>query len=262
MRYGICIGTDISMIATAAACGYDYIETGLSDISRLSDGTFEAFRAELDKYCLKAEVCNGFFGFPRHYLVTAQADMQEIAAYVRCAFARVSLLGLQVAVLGSGNARMLPENADKAACEEQFLRILRLVGDIAEEYNITVAIEPLTYAECNFINTVADALDIASRANHPRIRVMGDFYHIHMNGEGLEALTGSGNMLRHLHIARPNIDRCMPVSEEDRTVCRVWAQALAQNGYNDRISLEGNYGKHGVAETLTETRKTLALFQK
>ena len=246
IRFGACVGTDTQKMAQLAAAGYDYAEISISAV------------AALDSEQLSIESGNGFF--PAELKIVGEdVSFDAIAQYTQKALLRIKKLGARIAVLGSGKSRNIPDGYDRKTAQEQFVNVLRLCGDIAAQYGIIIVIEPLRTAECNFINTVADGLDICSRASHPNVKCLVDFYHAFMNGESMDAVISSGGLLKHAHIARSNADRLFPHCLEDMPACEQWAQALKACGYDSRLSLEGGC-KDQFEDMIQKAKEYLKVF--
>ncbi len=258
MRFGVCCST-IDYYPRIKELGYDYIEVGFSNLATMEDEKFEAFVNALKSNELKAEAANGFF--PGDKILTGpDADHSFIEQYVTKGMERFKSIGGEVAVLGSGKARNIPEGFDFAKGEEQFIELLRMVGDIAAKYGIKIAIEPLQTKETNLINTVQQSLDIIARCGHPNVCTLADFYHVFQNGETLDAVENAGELLIHTHLARANPDRQMPRTEEDYEACKRWANALKKCGYNARMSLEGSF-KPEFTQTIEDVLPALKIFK-
>lgn len=257
MKFGVCCGRD--RFARVKELGYDYIETGFFNLAVCSDEEFEALKSELSKYGFKAEACNGFFG-PDVILTGDNADTAFLAEYTEKGMKRAKELGCEVVVLGSGKQRNIPEGFDRKRGEEQFITVLRTVGDIAAKYGIKIAIEPLSAHETNLINTVAESIDIIKRTGHPSVCTLADFYHVFMSGESLSAIENAGDLLIHTHLARADKDRQMPRSESDLKACEEWAKALKKCGYNARMSLEGSF-RPEFNETVEQVLPALKIFE-
>lgn len=260
MRFGACVGTDVSKIDILKKYGYDYVEMSLAGVSNFSDEKIAEVRAKMDETGIYLEATNGFFGFPESYLVSDQLDLERVEEYTRRALGKATKLGLKVAVLGCGDARRIPEDVPYELAVERFVSVLKLVGKIADEFDVDVVIEPLQAKEANYINTVQDGLDACALADHPRINVLADFFHVAMSGESLDAIRTCGDKLKHCHIARDNPDRTMPINPEDLPACREWAAALKENGYDARISMEGKLGDD-FDLTAREMVKTFEIFK-
>lgn len=261
MRFGVCIGADMSSLDKLQEYGYDYAEINLSGIANWSEEQVEEAWQAMERTGIYAETCNGFFfSFEKGYLTGDTVDFAALEEYIRRALGKASRLGLQVAVIGSGSARTVLDESRREEGEEQFARVLRLAGDIGAEYGVKIVIEPLRYEECNTVNTVADGVAMCRRANHPNVFVLADFYHVSMTGESLETIRTCGSLLQHVHLARNNKDRRMPLDPEDQADCARWAAALKANGYDARISLEGAFGDNWD-DTIKRMRRVLTAFE-
>jgi sugar phosphate isomerase/epimerase len=238
MRLGVC--TKIANLQTVIKAGYDYIEFNLKWIAELSEEEFARVKETMDASPIKAEATNGFFA-PDFPIVGPAVDYERITAYCENALSRAAALGVKVAVLGSGGARNIPEGFDPVEAEGQFIKVLRICGDVAAHHGITVAIEPLQKKETNFINTVAEGLAICNKAAHPAVKCLADYYHVLASGEGFDAIETADGLLIHTHIATRN--RTMPATAEDKALCKEFADALKKCGYNARLSLEGRFGE-------------------
>ena len=261
MRFGVCINGDPSLIAKAKEYGYDYVEIALYNFAEFSDDKIEEIRAEMEQLGIWAETCNCFFfGFEKGDLTRDDIDLTAIEEYIRMALRKASRLGLKVAVIGSGAARSILDESKREEGEENFAKVLRLAGDIGAEFGIQIVIEPLNQKECNAINSVAEGIAMCKRADHPNVAVLADFFHVTMSGEGLDTIRTCGDVLKHVHIARGNEDRNMPIKPEDQADVAAWAAVLKENGYNARISLEG--GMWGDWDgTVVKMREVLKAFE-
>ena len=112
------------------------------------------------------------------------------------------------------------------------------MGPIAAKYDITVVIEPLNSKECNFINSVREATDIARVAGHPNIAVLADIYHMAVDSEGPESIRYAGKLLRHCHIAELKGRKMPGTNNYDFTP---YFKALKDINYQGRLSLEGRW---------------------
>ena len=238
MKFGVCCGED--KFESVAGAGYDYLEFPFCRFSAMTDEEFRLFSLKLKDCGLKSEACNSFFT-PDIKLIGEDVNLLNIESYVKKGMERAAAAGCEVAVIGSGGARRIPENFDPIKAKEQFCEILELCGNIAGSYNIKIAIEPLNAGETNFINTVADGIDICRSVSNSNVGVLADFYHIYKSKETLEAVESAGDLLFHVHLARPDDDRGIPYEPSDMEACIKWNEALNKCGYNKIISFEAIY---------------------
>ncbi len=245
MKIGTCHAKP-EHFAKLKAIGYDYLEGNFSAICAMSDEAFASYRDQLLASGLKNEVCNGFF--PGNFVLyaydkeTGEATdafcevEKNVVAYVQKGYARVTQLGTEVVVIGSGAARFIPADMKSEVAIAQFGRVLELCADEAAKYGITVTVEPLNPGETNSVNTLSDSLDIIDRLQHPNIKAMNDFFHSMQQNEPMATLERAGDRLVHLHIARPT-DRRNPTLIDEPTFKEA-IETLKKIGYNGRISLE------------------------
>ena len=254
IRFGVC--TKFDKLPLLEKAGYDYMEFALSSLEKRSEEEYAEIVRQVDASSLQVEAFNGFF--PADIaLVGPAVDMERIAAYTEKALRRASRLGGKVAVLGSGKSRNIPEDFPYETAYQQFCEVFDLCANIAGKYGMTVALEPLNPRETNFLTTVAEGIALCEKVNNPHGKCLADFYHVSQSGESLDDIRNAGDLLVHVHLADP--DREMPESEEDIALCKQWAQALNDCGYQGRLSLEGRY-KPEYKEDILRTRKILDLF--
>ncbi len=223
---------------TLAELGYDYAEGYFAGVT-LSDGEgFDRIIRMQKDAGISVEVFNGFFA-PKFMLYEKSASemLAQVRDYAEKGFDRVKRLGARIAVIGSGKSRSVPSDMTREEAEARFVACLDTLGELAQDYEMSLAIEPLRFAETNFIHTVGEGCEISRRVGRKNVGTMIDFFHSHSNGEPLDCLKNVGDSLLHAHIARLNPDRKVP-TEADLDDCRTLAGALDKIGYRERISLE------------------------
>ena len=235
--WGICTG--IKNAESMKAAGYSYVEENARRFLSPAEPA-EAFEKNLTKAedaPLQIYSYNGFI--PGNLKSTGpKTNHDEILEYAETAFRRAEKLGSKIIVFGSGGSRGLPDGFSYDKGTEQFTELLKHMGPIAAQYGITVVIEPLNSKECNFINTVKEATDIAKAVDHPHIAVLADIYHMAVDGEGPESIHYAGKLLKHCHLAERK-DRKMPgTNNYDFTP---YFKALKAIEYQGRLSLEGRW---------------------
>lgn len=234
IKLGIC--TQLQYAPKMAEIGFDYIEPSLSAVSAMSDEEFSDARKILASSGLKAEAMNGML--PGTLRITGENVIaQNIHDYLDKGFARAAELGTKVVVFGSGAARGVEKGFDFAQAWRQLANYLRLVERHAREHDIMIAIEPLRRGECNILNYVSEATALASLVNMPHIGVLGDFYHMRMESESMEALVHAGELLQHIHVAN-GVTRDFPMTGDRENYASLF-DALRRAKYNGRVSIEG-----------------------
>ncbi len=231
MKFGCCIShekfTDAAM--------FDYVELGLSSIAALTDAEFDAVCQRIGESGVNAYACNGFF--PGDIAIVGDnADWARIDDYAAMTAARAHQLGVKLLVLGSGRSRTRNGLSVERATGD-FIKTLGVISKHTLPLGITIAIEPLRYKECDFINTVVDGADIAKAAALPNVGGLVDFYHFYCNGELLDSLVSVGAWIRHVHIAEP-VNRRYP-DDSCADSLRQWSDTLRTIGYDGGVSVEG-----------------------
>ena len=85
--------------------------------------------------------------------------------------------------------------------------ILPEIGKIAANHGVTLVMEPLNRYETHFLNTLAHGAAICRRVGHPQVRVMADFFHMHIEEADIAAsLAENLAYVCHVHLADSNRD--------------------------------------------------------
>lgn len=253
MKFGICVG--VNQIKYLKETGCDYAEVSLAGIADMTDEEFEKLCEENAKSEVKIEAANGFF--PAHIrVVWPEFSTKQVAEYTNRALNRASRLGIETCILGSGRSRTYSEGYSRESALEDFRNALKIVGEIAERYNIVVSIEPLSYVETNVVNTVLDALEMSRSVGSNYIKVMADFYHMLNNKEDLNSLKEVGKDLVHVHVSSYAIPgRPAPKSvAEDRY--QELFDILREIGYDSRVSVEAV-----IKDLVNEGRTAIEVFK-
>lgn len=210
MKLGVCGSPAVAGVLAEA--GFDYIEVNVvRDLQpELPDADVAEQLARLRNLPLPAPVANVFL--PGTLRLTGEGvDLAAAERYVRTAFARAAAAGIEIIVFGSGAARRIPDGFDRARAWAQLVDFGSVIGPLAVDHGVTIAVEPLNYAECNVLNTVAESAqyvrDVAESAqfvrdvNHAGVRLLVDAYHWARNGEPTTSIVAAGSVLVHAHIA-------------------------------------------------------------
>jgi sugar phosphate isomerase/epimerase len=161
-------------------------------------------------------------------------------------------------VLGSGGARAIPDGWDPNKARTQFKDFCSLAADALGPAGITITIEPLASTACNYIHTVAEALDIAHEVDRPEVGALADLYHMQMNDDPISELGKVAGELKHVHLPVPNLPGL--IEHEQLFDHSGYLSALKAGGYTGRISVEDN-GKRFV-DFDTEAKPVLEYLQE
>ena len=232
VRIGFCCPAAEAARAKAAGC--EYIELGFDKVARMNDAEFAQAKALLEEAGLRAEAMNCFI--PAEFALYFLQDDTKLRAYLAQGLARAQALGTEVVVFGSAGARKLPDGIDKKDAWNVLAPYFRLGAEMGQAHGITVAIEPLCYAECNAVNTLQEGLALMQLVNHPNLKILADMFHMGENGEDYADIKLAAAVLRHCHIGRPG-GRTYPLPGDGYDY-RPFFAALKESGYQRRLSIE------------------------
>jgi len=111
----------------------------------------------------------------------------------------------------------------------------RPAAELAEQANLTLAIEYLNRFECYFLTTAADVLALVKAVDHPSFRCMYDTFHAHIEEKSqASAIRTVAPVMAHVHISEN--DRGTPGTGQVR-----WDEAfgtLKEVGYDGWMVIE------------------------
>ncbi len=217
--------------------GYRYIEESAQRRFSPRSVTEEKFQQDLpalrNTQC-RVVACNLFV--PGHIkLIGPDMDEKVVLGYVDTVARRCNEAGVEVIVLGSGQARKLPNGYDYTKAKSEFIALARKMAAVAQQHNIVIAIENLNRSEVNFVNTLAEALEIVRAVDHPNFRLTADIYHMLKEDEPPAAIEAAGNLLVHCHIAEEQ-ERAYPGKRGEEF--RPYFRALKKIKFTGKITME------------------------
>lgn len=262
MKYGFCkefstpckTEVDYELIRKIKEAGFDFVEMRAMLVESLSDEEFEKLANFLEEIDLGCNCSCALF--PRTIRVTGkEVDEELIKAYLEKTFTRLKRLGAKKVVFGSAPARALDEETTEDMGYEQMAKICReLIVPACEKYDITVVIEPLRAAACNFIHTLSEGMRVVNAVNHPKIQLLADTIHMNSNNDNPEDVIKYKDSLKHVHIAE--LERMLP-EDSYSDFAKAVIDNLVKIGYEGTISFETKNG-----EGVESMKKALALLKK
>lgn len=240
-QIGVCNSSTQWDLIRKAGCSYVEENVGKLLNPTQSDGEFVKAAEQFKAKGIPVRACNGFL--PKELkLVGPEARHEAVVEYASKALARAKLLGIQIVVLGSGGARNVPAGFERSRAEEQFVQVVKRLGQAAETHGVTVAMESLNRGETNFGNTLGECLKLINAVNHPRVCLVADMYHMLKENEGAEVILAAGPKLVHCHIAE-KAQRTPPGTEGDDF--KPYLRALKKLGFRGGMSLECRWKNFG-----------------
>ena len=244
LRYGVATFGDVEPLrdaATIAACGYDYIEPGLAKTLALTEADRQQQLRQMSAAKISVETMNWFLPGADIKLTGPAVDQGRVTDFLERSLALADQLGARVIVFGSPGARSFPEGFPRDQAWDQLKAFLRTAGGIIEarRYGMVIGIEPLRKPESNIVNTVAEAARLAREVNHPKVRIIVDFYHLTFENEDPDAVLAAKDLIVHLQIADPPT-RGFPTRDGGDARYRQFFDNLRRIGYKGRLSIEAN----------------------
>lgn len=229
--------------AFAAALGYDGLEIAPMTLSETPHELSADGRAELRRAAADAGIA--ITGL--HYLLRTPAGLSITSpdAAVRARTIGVMRrlcdlavdLGARILVHGSPDQRRL-RAADDAEGRAWGAECFAAVASAAQDANVTYCIEPLSPDQTQFVNTVAEAVDLVRKIDSPAVRTMLD---CSSAGRGERASIPAllrewlpTGLIAHVHLNDPN--RRGP-GEGDLNFAPIFA-ALRDNHYRGMAAVE------------------------
>ncbi len=223
----------------------------------------EAGEAQYDKNmrALRAEKfpIRSYIYFLPGKLKSVGSDVQHEAIIERAelVFKRAKETGTTNIVYGSGGSRFIPEGFDRDKAKSQHIDLCRKLAPMAAKYKVELAIEPLNRGETNFINSLAEGVEIIQAVNNPSMRLQCDIYHMLKEDESPDEIVKYGKYISHCHIAEKR-KRTVPGVDGDDF--RPYFRALKKVKYTGGLSLECNWTDFDkeVGQGLAVLKKQLA----
>lgn len=164
----------------AAALGYDALEvapfTLADDPMSIDDASAGRFRRIAEDHGL---VISGL-----HWLLVAPAGLSIVSAdaalrgHTVAVMERLvelcALMGGRYLVHGSPKQRSVPAGDSPASARERAVACLAAAARRAEACGVTYCLEPLSTRETDFVNSVAQAVEIVEQVGSPALRTMID----------------------------------------------------------------------------------------
>lgn len=237
MKLGVCADPQSGVVLAEA--GFDFIELHVQNHLRTleEEGEFAKELALIHASPIPALAANYFL--PGDLRVTGpDVDLSRLKDYVAVAFERAEQAGVAVVVFGSGSARRIPDDFARDIAWQQLVEFGRLIGPIAQQYGVTVVVEPLNQKECNVLTSLREAGEYVNAIAHPSVQLLVDAYHWLLDDNDCDAIVAYGHLLRHVHIATR--DSRLPPGFEPCDFGPFF-QALKEAGYDGALSIEAKW---------------------
>jgi sugar phosphate isomerase/epimerase len=231
-KFGCC--APLEKIDDLAAWGFDYIEPPTVTVApQAGEDEFRKALAAAESRPISPEAFNCFV--PGEVkLIGPDVDMDRVSEYVETALQRCAKIGAKTIVVGSGAARLRPDDFPEDRADAQLADFFNLAAGVAQLHGLTIAIEHLNRSETNTLNKIEQCFGLARRLNRPNLGLIVDLWHVECEDESFGSLVGLGEYVRHVHVA--DTGRKAP-GTGDFDIGGFF-DALKEAGYDGRISIE------------------------
>ena len=163
--------------STAKRLGYDGIEiapfTLAASAEQISTGQRKDVRQTIADNGLETVGLHWLFAGPDGLHMTTKDDKTwgRTRDYLSCLLDLCSDLGGKVLVLGSPKQRSLVDGQTKEGAWKRAVELLSSVLDKAGKLDLDICLEPLSTKETDFINTVAEGMQMVRQISHPNLKI-------------------------------------------------------------------------------------------
>lgn len=254
-KMGINAGFDKA--AAVAEEGADFMLHSVGGFLRpnKSEAEFEKQLRRLDASPIPVLSCNSFLRGPALRSVGPEAKTEDVLRFAGRACQRAKRAGVERIVFGSSGSRRIPDGWSQAQADEQFIPLLKKMGDLAGEAGIVIAVENLQQKECNYLTKLSEVGEIVTEVNHSHIRMLADLYHGSVMQDPPAVLKKYAHLIDMVEIAEAKGRTVPGVSGQD---FRPYFQALREGGYRGPIEIEGKWEVNQVAGAFATIRQQAA----
>jgi sugar phosphate isomerase/epimerase len=97
------------------------------------------------------------------------------------------------------------EAEERRSRRSRAIECLAQVCRLAARSAVTVLLEPLNRYECDYINTLADGMNVAAEIAAPNLKLLADTFHMNIEeADLLASLKAAGSSIGHVHLADTN----------------------------------------------------------
>lgn len=233
--FGICTST--AKAAAMKDVGWDFVEENVQTLFRGTEPDDKYDTTSVKASVLPIYAANCLIPGPLK-ITGPSVDMDRLRLYMANVLRRADEANCRRLVFGSGVARRVPENWDKAAATDQIVEFGKMIGPMAQDKDITVVLEHLSLAECNIVNDLSEELTIVQRVNHPGFCALLDTFHFWTDDLAMSQIEPLLPHIKHVHLA----DKAgrVPPGESGTSDYRPIFSLLKQAGYDGGFSVEAN----------------------
>jgi sugar phosphate isomerase/epimerase len=242
MRLGCCGSLENAEAIKSA--GFDFLEILVQPVLKghESSDVWDASAPDVSKLPLPIEAANSLLPATLP-IIGPNRDMGKLQDYMQRVAKRAQKLGIRRLVLGSGKARMRPEEMSPQQAMDEIIEFATMAGQICGHHEVMLVVEHLNYPECNTVNKLSETLAICEAINSPHVQGLVDSYHWGLEKDSDQAILDLGPLIRHVHIAEVDgrHEPGHPATPGNAFDFEAFFCLLRKAGYNERISIEARW---------------------
>jgi sugar phosphate isomerase/epimerase len=199
--------------AISSRLGYHGIEiapfTIAGDARNITPAQVEETRNIILDHGLSVVGLHWLFVGPTGLHLTAPDDLtfEKTRDYLKVLIDLCGDLGGKVLVIGSPNQRSLVDGQTPDGAWKRAVSLFASVLSLAQEREVTLCIEPLSPVETDFINTVAEGIQMVRELDHPCFKVHLDVKAMASEDRPISTIIKSVRVedIGHFHVNDPNL---------------------------------------------------------
>jgi sugar phosphate isomerase/epimerase len=167
-----------------------------------------------------------------------EPELDQRIAHTRHALEVAATLGARVLVLAPGRRQGRSYEQTRDYCAQAISRVL----EQDPPPGVKLALEPIIPWQSDYLNTLAEALELADLVDHPDLGVYPDTFHLWRTGTLLEDIERAGARIFGVHLNDARADEehnCMP-GDGDLPLVEI-VQAIEATGYTGTYDNEFMY---------------------
>jgi sugar phosphate isomerase/epimerase len=212
MKYGLCNEvfegwTWADTVHVIADAEYDGIEiapfTLAESVNDLSPTERVALRTQANDAGLEIAGLHWLFVSPKglHATTNDAATRQRTTAYMRDLIRFCGDVGGKAMIIGSPRQRDVQAGVLYATAWQRFVEMIAACVDLAADRDVILCMEALPLDQCNFVTSLAEAVEMVTEVNHPNFQTMFDVHNAHLETEPLPELVRRYlPHIRHIHL--------------------------------------------------------------
>jgi D-psicose/D-tagatose/L-ribulose 3-epimerase len=233
--------TWVDTVRVIAEAGYDGVEVSPYTLAESVVGLSAADRATIRKQAedvgLEVVGLHWLFVSPKglHATTRDAATRQRTTAYLQELVRFCGDLGGRVMVVGSPQQRAVQPDVRYEEAWKWFVDMIRACLDLAAERRVTLCMEAVPASMTNFVNTLAEAVQMVREIDHPWFQTMFDVHNACDETDPLPDLVQRYMpYIKHVHVNEMNGGHPGSGNFDFRPILRV----LEQAHYDGYVSVE------------------------